>query len=64
MVIVGMGVSRERAFQAEEIASVKAPSLLVLIRVWGLTSKGVKRKNTQRRPPRYLAVGIVELYLQ
>lgn len=66
VIIVSMGVSREREFQAEEIASVKikAPSLLFLMRVWDLTSKRVKRKNTQRRPPRYLPVGIAELYFQ
>lgn len=59
-----MGVSREQAFQAEEIANVKVLNLQFLNRVWDLTNKGVKRKNTQREPRRHLAVRIAGLYLQ
>lgn len=48
MVIAGKEGSRERAFLAdgERTANVKFPSLLFLVRVWGLTTKGFIRKNT------------------
>lgn len=40
----------------------KVPSLLFLVRVWCLTTKGFIKKNTKSRPPRHLAIGIAEPY--